>query len=167
MRTDRLRVNSFSLKKVLYQVWKLWWTYCNLEYSHQPRNDDSQSIIYVSIRHESRFRIGVSPTVKKQTYPKDISSNDSQDNLDNYDASVKLIPLNFATNPILIKRDLSQGCPLPYTCWRMCRSIIEKLSSEEFGRYGYILSNKDWVTLQAMQAIFFYSQKIIKEWSNY
>jgi hypothetical protein len=71
--------------------------------------------------------------------------------LDSYtDAQVKIVTLNDATNPISIKRGVKQGCPLSPILFDICIDpLIEKLSSDDFKKYGYWWSNDDGVTPQA------------------
>jgi hypothetical protein len=71
--------------------------------------------------------------------------------LDSYtDAQVRVVTLNSATNPILSKRGLKQRNPLSPILFDICIDpLIEKLSSDEFKKYGFWWSKEYGVTAQA------------------
>jgi hypothetical protein len=71
--------------------------------------------------------------------------------LDSYtDSQVKVVTLNGATNQISIKRCVKQGCPFSSILFDICIDpLIEKLSSDEFKKYGFWWSEEDGVTAQA------------------
>jgi hypothetical protein len=62
-------------------------------------------------------------------------------------AQVKVVTLNGATNPISIKPGVKQGYPLSPILFDICIDpLIEKLSSDEFKKFGYWWSEEDGVT---------------------
>jgi hypothetical protein len=71
--------------------------------------------------------------------------------LDSYsNAQVKVVTLNGATNPILIKRSVKQVCSLSPLFFDICVDpLTKKLSSIEFKLLGYWWSEGDGVTAQA------------------